>query len=320
MASRVIDLVRMGTSWTGLRRGAVRLFITSVLALMASCRDKPAPLPPDVSVMRGIDHVLVVSSRADTLFSLFADTFECPVVWPMADHGGFASGGISLGNVTLEIIRDSAPKAGAAPSRFTGMALEPEPLDACLPALTARGIAFGRPAVHRSGWFTTRWTTVALPTVSSEDMNVFICEYGPTIRKDLPARRRRARETLDARSGGPLTLAAVQEVVIAAQDPTRSQARWQALLHPRRSRASGEWEVGAGPAIRIASGATDTDHIAALVIRVRSIDKARAFLRSHGMLGSDEAEQLSITAPDLGSVTIQLVSADSAGSAPDAAP
>lgn len=290
----------------------MRLCIASGLALLASCGEGQAPLPPDAPVVRRIDHVLVVARQADALFSLFADTLECPVVWPMSDHGGFASGGVSLGDLTLEIIRESEHAGNAAASRFTGLALEPEPLDACLPVLTSRGIAFGRRSPYRSGLFITRWTTVGLPGVSSEAMNVFMCEYGSAIRKDLPERRRRVRDELRARGGGPLSLDSAREVVLAARDPARARGHWQALLHPNPPQVPGLWSFEAGPGIRIVAGTKESDHIAELVLRVRSLAQARTFLRSQGLLGADEPDQISLVAPDLGDVVIRLVAAESA--------
>ena len=52
-----------------------------------------------IPIVRQIDHMLIVSSEAEELFSLLSDTFQLPVAWPMSDYGGFASGGVAVGGV-----------------------------------------------------------------------------------------------------------------------------------------------------------------------------------------------------------------------------
>ena len=80
------------------------------------------------NIVRQVDHILIASSGAKELFSLLSDTFQFPVAWPMSDYGNFASGGVAVGNVNLEVLKDPASAASAERSRFTGFALEPEPL------------------------------------------------------------------------------------------------------------------------------------------------------------------------------------------------
>ena len=46
----------------------------------------------------------MVSSGSRALFPLLSGTFQFPVAWPISDYGGFATGGIAVGNVNLEII------------------------------------------------------------------------------------------------------------------------------------------------------------------------------------------------------------------------
>ena len=165
--------------------------------------------PETRKVVRQVDHVLISSSQPKALFALLTQTFELPVAWPMSDYGGFVSGGVALGNVNVEVLSAAGPAGGVARARFVGLALEPEPLPA-LPELDARGIVHGRPAPYRAGrsWFTRkpRWTTVALPTVSADALEVFLCEYG----HDVAEQRQRLREQLQSRQGGPLSVRSVR--------------------------------------------------------------------------------------------------------------
>ena len=168
------------------QRSTVFLLAAFCLGALPTACAPPAPRL-GTSIVRQIDHILIASSDAKALFALLSETFQFPVAWPMSDYGNFASGGVAVGNVNLEIIQDSGPAAGTDKSRWTGFALEPEPLPASLPELDARGIRHGAPAPFKSGLFTTRWTTVGLPGVSSDAAQVFLCEFAD----DLPPRRRR---------------------------------------------------------------------------------------------------------------------------------
>jgi hypothetical protein len=99
----------------------------------------------------------------------------------MSDYGSFASGGVAVGNVNLEVAKASGSGSAAAKSRFGGFALEPEPLRTSVPELDARGIPHGASAPFTSkapdGSTTTHWTTVELPSVSNDAVGVFLCQY-----------------------------------------------------------------------------------------------------------------------------------------------
>src|ERR1043166_5833491 len=132
--------------------------------------------------IRQIDHILIASNEAKDLFSLFTETFQLPVVWPMSDYGGFVSGGVALGNVNLEVLKTTSEiTTGSTDARFVGFALEPEPLRISLPELKTRHVRCDTPtpfrAVQSSGSTTTLWTTVGLPEVSSDGSAIFLCEY-----------------------------------------------------------------------------------------------------------------------------------------------
>lgn len=249
--------------------------------------------------------MLIVSSEANELFSLLSDTFQFPEAWPMTGYGGFASGGIAVGNVNLEIIKNSKPAAGTVKSRWTGFALEPEPLRISLAELDTRGIRHGTPAPFRSkqpdGSFTTRWTTVGLPEVSSDGVQVFLCQFGD----DLPARRRRWLEQLQSRDGGPLSVHSIREIVYGAKDVKPMQVHWQKLLDPLQASSQGLWLVGGGPAIRVIQA--DEDGIRELVVNVKSLKQARRFLKEHGLLGTEQPAALTVAASPLQGLKITLV-------------
>lgn len=259
-------------------------------------------------LIRQIDHVLIASPEGKKLFSLLADTFQLPVAWPWAYYGTFASGGISMGNVNLEIFQSSTRETRethGTPARILGFALDPEPLRTTLPALDARGITHGKPVPFRSrqpdGSNAIRWTTVSLPFVSSEAVNIFLCEYT----HDVPSRRRVLHNQLQTRSGGPLTLLQVREVVYGTPQPQRLQERWQTLLKPLTTSATGAWTIGSGPALRVV--AADRDGIRGMEIQVRSLPEARRVLQQQGLLGAEEPGRLTLAGPAVDGLNLTLV-------------
>ncbi|MEZ4702520.1 MAG: VOC family protein [Rhodothermales bacterium] len=254
-----------------------------ILAILPMACTSPTP-DPDMRLVRQIDHIKLVSGEARGLFAVLTDTLRLPVAWPMTDYGGFVSGGVAIGDVNLEIIQteEGAP-------RFTGFALEPAPLDEVLTELKARGIRHGPPAPYRArqpdGTMQTRWTTVSLPEVSRDAVEVFFCAYT----HDVPARRRSLRDALQALHGGPLGVVATEEIVYGARDAEAMHAAWERLLAPA-SDSLGRWSLSAGPAIRVIRA--DEDEIRSVVLGVRSLAEARRFLEDHDLLGEVRGDTL----------------------------
>jgi hypothetical protein len=57
--------------------------------------EKPEPM------VRAVDHISIRCSDNKSLFSLFSETFQLPIVWPMARYGIITSGVVFAGNVTF---------------------------------------------------------------------------------------------------------------------------------------------------------------------------------------------------------------------------
>lgn len=261
-------------------------------------------MTPRPKIVRRIDHILIASSDAKALFSLLTDTFQLPVAWPIWDYGHFASGGVALGNVNLEVILAPESAGSEARPRFVGFALEPEPLRTTLPELQARGIAYDAPTPFKStesDGSNTLWTTVGLPDVSSDTLEVFFCEY----KHDLLARRRDLLEKLRLRDGGPLSVLSVEEIAYGATDAKRMQENWRKLLSPVEATSRGLWRVGSGPAIRVLQA--DKDGVLGLVINVKSLQQARDFLRGQGLLGTELPTALSVSGSQVQGLNVTLV-------------
>lgn len=279
------------------------------VALVLGCSgqsESPGAREPSHSApaVRQVDHVLIEAHDASALFSLLAETLQLPIAWPMADYGGFASGGVFLGNVNLEVVKASSARAFEHDARFKGLALEPEPLDACLAELEQRGIVHGRPAPFRSrdadGELATRWTTVALPSVSNDALEVFLCEYASS----QAAKRAVWSEQLRARSGGPLALVSLRTIVCGATNLERSRARWRELLGPSGATPA-EFLLRAGPALRVV--AASSDEIVGVVLEVESLLRAREVLSPLGLLGEVRSDSLVLGGPRLQGLSVTLV-------------
>lgn len=289
--------------------GVGRRWRARILLLVAGCFGAlpiacaPVAAKPTAGVVRQVDHILIASSEAKALFSLLSETFQFPVAWPMTDYGNFASGGVAVGNVNLEIVKDTgtAGAAGRVKSRWAGFALEPEPLRTSVPELDARGIRHGTPAPFKSGLFTTRWTTVGLPEVSGDASEVFLCEFA----EDLTPRRRLLREQLQARGGGPLAVQSVREIVCGAREVEGMRARWAKLLNPVPASEPGFWSIGAGPGIRVIE--SKSEGIRGLVIQVKSVEPARRYLQERGLLGGGQTNSITLGGPLLEGLGIRLV-------------
>jgi hypothetical protein len=97
----------------------------------------------------------------------------------------------------------------------------------------------------------------------------------------------------------------VKEVVIGAADLERARSLWQRLFDAARPATSYTWHAGNGPAIRLVSATQDM--IQTMVIRVASLDRAKAFLRDKQLLGAESDEQAAIDPSKVGGLDIRLV-------------
>jgi hypothetical protein len=147
----------------------------------------------------------------------------------------------------------------------------------------------------------SRWAGTALNSVMAPRRPYpFFCEWNAF---DIAASRERAREELQGRDGGPLGVQRVSEVVLGARNLAAETERWRRLLDPAPM-ADGAWELGDGPAIRIAGDGED--RIQALVWEVGSLDRARRFLEEEGMLGIAGDTQVTIDPAAMHGLEVRL--------------
>jgi hypothetical protein len=263
--------------------------------------------------IRQIDHIMIRTGDPRELYAFFAETLHLPTAWPMTSpRAGIMTGGIGFGNVNVEAIQ--VPGQTDPRPRLVGFAFEPSALDESLIELNRRGLTSGerRPLVATgpAGSKRTLWTNVTLRQFSDSDnpadatIHIFLSEYSPTY-VNVDERRAHLRSQLVNSGGGPLGVVDVKEVIIGAVDLEVARQLWQKLLDPMSSTTSNTWQIGGGPAVRLVRA--NENRIQALLIRVASLERAKAFLRDRQLLGADAAAQVTIDSSKVGGLDLRLV-------------
>jgi hypothetical protein len=122
---------------------------------------------------------------------------------------------------------------------------------------------------------------------------------------NVDERRARLRAQLVNSGGGPLGVVEVKEVVIGAVDVEIARRLWQRLLDPTPPATSNTWQIGSGPAVRLVPA--NENGVQTLLIRVASLERAKAFLRENQLLGGAAAGQVAIDPSKVGGLDLRLV-------------
>ncbi len=257
-------------------------------------------------VIRQLDHILVESRDPKALFTVFTETLQLPVAWPLTENQGYVTGGVGAGNVNLEFFAYQSIPSGLPKTSFYGLAFEPYPLSDALNRLQSLGIPYGSPEPYTStlpnGTRGVAWTTVSLPTVSKPGMSVFLYEYSPAFLR-VDVRRKQLGNRLTLNNGGPLGLELVSEVVIATSNLKSNIGIWSKLLGTPAK--GGSWRAGAGPAIRLVEG--NENRIREIWLKVRSLDRAKAYLKKSNLLGSASGRGVSLSSVKFQGLRIFLI-------------
>ena len=283
--------------------------VVLVIAVGLDAFQIPVVASPPV---RQIDHIVIRTGNPSELYAFFVDTLQLPVAWPLTSpREGVATGGVGVGNVNLEAIQ--FPGQTEPRPLLLGFALEPTALEESLRVLGLRGLSVGAPrqiAGNRpDGSKGVLWTNVTLPQFSDSDnqavgtVHVFLSEYSAAY-VDVRARRALLRKQLEAKSGGPLGIVDVKEVIIGVRDLSAARALWQRLLDPALSLGPDAWQVGDGPAIRLVPA--PHDRIEGLNLRVTSLERATTFLRNNQLFGGEREGRVTINSSKLGGIGLHL--------------
>ncbi len=223
------------------------------------------------SVVHGVDHVYVPLSDAEAAYGVLIERLGLPIAWPYVAYGDFASGGVNLGSLNVEVLRHSDAVPGLmahSPARVQGIAFHPVETSRLLAELDHRGIAHSPPEIFPPGASPdagAMWTNVTLERLSDPATTVFTSEYHIPGVYDYDSRQ----ASLDECGGGTLGVTGVREIVISSPQPIGAADRWQQLLDPLSPTGPGYWELEHGPALRIIAGTADA--VEQVVVMVRSL-------------------------------------------------
>ena len=249
-----------------------------------------------------IDHFYAESAAFQELLRFFKNTLQLPEAWPDQDYGSFATGAVSLGNITFEVLRfATSPVDGAS---FGGIALEPVgDTESLVEWLTTAGVPHGIPSAFPPNG-PAFFINTTITRLSSGATRVFVCDYRD--RQRIHAGQAAWAAELAERNGGPLGILGVLELRLEATDVEGTRTAWSGLMATTEQNGD---EVlvrfQAGPAIRIIRG--PADRLAGVALSVRSLAAATTFLDAAGLSERSATGELRIARDAVGGLELSLV-------------
>lgn len=280
------------------------IYVFSLL-LTAQSHLVPAMRARDPLPLRQVDHVMIWVADPAPVLRFLADTLGLPIAWPIARFGEFRSGAVDAGNVVLEVF-----EAAAEPRpRFGGIAFEPTGLSQTIPALQRRGLVVGQPMpagpfafVHGDS---VAWTTAELPQLGAPNLFVFLCEYS---RPDIHRFHEELTHGLRASHGGPLSIEAMSTLLVGAGRDSSEFAAWARLAGTRTMASRVLLRFAEGPTVIVDRDAPRG--LRRVVLRVRSLDRAAAYLKRHRLLGSRRRGELQLAPSRTFGLDVRLAAGD----------
>ena len=137
------------------------------------------PLP---ATIKQVDHLMVQLPDPERVYNLFSGELGLPVAWPMVNYGPFSTGGVSFGNVNMELLNgsDEMKQQGLIPkdNGIVGVAFQPlEPLGLTEKTLDAHQIPHSDIIpfnVTENGTPSTLWSNLTLSEIMPGSM-IFYC-------------------------------------------------------------------------------------------------------------------------------------------------
>jgi len=231
-----------------------------------------------------IEHFNVHAQAAPALFAFFKSTFQLPVVYDYQSYGNFSSGGLWLGNTTLEFVDYTGNPYKQA--IFKGIALEPKHnTDSIIALLDKNKVNHSAPLATKfkvNDEDKTFWTNTVLNDLTSADVRVFVCDYADRAFVNTP--KARANDSLAAIDGGPLGIIGLNTIVFGTQDLDKTIQNW-AKIPGITNLGNNTFQFTEGSRVQFEK--MDKNSIIEIVVNVKSKERAAQFLDKNQLLKKD---------------------------------
>jgi catechol 2,3-dioxygenase-like lactoylglutathione lyase family enzyme len=254
-----------------------------------------------------VDHLVIQVPDTNAAFDFFTNSLGLPVAWNLTDYGDFTSGGVSLGNVNLEIIQMSqkSREEGMFPDRYgiIGIAFQPaESLNGSLASLDGKNIRYGQPEPFVMEWAgapRTLWTNVYFEDFMPETL-VFYCNYSFDENKN----REKLKSELVQIHGGPGGVVRLSEIGIRySTDSTRNN--WVNFISRSDDETEGLLHAAEDVSIRLIP--SESEGLSSLTITVASLEKTESLLSDRAIPYTVRDGILEIMPETLPNVTILII-------------
>ncbi|MEI7432784.1 MAG: PKD domain-containing protein [Methanomicrobiales archaeon] len=253
-----------------------------------------APLP---ATIKQVDHLMVQVPEPELVFNLFSGDLGLPVAWPMENYGEFSSGGVTFGNVNMELLNSSEEmrQQGLIPdgNGIVGVAFQPSgPIGSTVKTLDAYQVPHGPIIpfnVTENGTTSTLWNNLELSRMMPGSM-IFYCEYT----FNQTGFRQRMEQSLAAANGGALGITRMKEITVEYADPSVLE-KWQRLLPGVPGRTPEFLDGGDGVTVHLVKSGRNA--ISSITVQVKSLERAKTVLEGKGLLGAVSEGKISIN-PD----------------------
>lgn len=257
------------------------------------------------NLVKQVDHILIHSDNPHKAFAFLTDDLNLPKAWPVTSYGGFfKSGGVSLGDVNIEIISFNKyfKRLGLAPKEqgYLGIAFEPGySLEETLPQLRERQIKYSRPRKFSSKG-EHLWTNVNIKGLLPKSW-IFFCHY----EIDMNQEREKNRRVLSKNEGGTMGIQSLKEISIHYRDG-QIPGRWKMLLGESQRTDEG-YQFVLNDGVRIKMIRSNSDAINYITLKVNQLDRAISFLQRNAVHYKSNENSILMLSQDLGGTAIQLM-------------
>ena len=213
-----------------------------------------------------MEHLYISSPNAEKMYDVLTLDFGLPTVWAYQSWGDFSSGGVSMGNVVIELVEDDALQANTQ----YGIALEPSTsLSSVVRVLDTINIAHGEVSKGAA------WSVISLNQLLPERINLFVCDYHD--RPSIAQGRTEATAQLYSANGGPLGIELVSAIRIGT-DNSKERSKQLATL-PGVTHNDTQLQFSQGPQLMLMESAQP---YLGLSIKVHSLEATKKALEAIG--------------------------------------